>query len=84
MYIEKTPNLCINNRRLGIRGVRHRVVHESSGDNDEEDLCCGTRNFTGETSQLLLNQQCNCVFKWCCTVTCNACNRTATVNYCNG
>ncbi|XP_068702197.1 protein Wnt-16-like isoform X1 [Montipora capricornis] len=80
VYIERSPNYCTPNGKLGILGTSGRVCNKTSKGNDRCDLlCCGAGYNTQEVREV---NKCQCRFVWCCHVTCKTCPRIYDRNTC--
>ena len=80
IYTETSPNFCKFNRKYGSIGTRGRECDPfSMGVGGCDILCCG-RGFQQET--LIVKENCQCRFKWCCDVVCKTCMVKKTVYKC--
>jgi len=80
VYIERSPNYCNPNTRLGILGTSGRVCNKTSQGVDRCDLlCCGAGYNTQEVREV---NRCHCKFIWCCYVTCKTCPRIYDLHTC--
>ncbi|KAK2139725.1 hypothetical protein LSH36_1636g00003 [Paralvinella palmiformis] len=74
VYYESSPDFCERDSVTGFRGTRGRLCNATSiGLDGCELMCCG-RGYRTETYSA--RERCNCIFHWCCEVTCEICNRT--------
>ena len=72
VYYESSPNFC--------EGTRGRECNATSIGVDGCDLmCCGRGHVT---EQYTARERCNCIFHWCCKVTCDICTITRTRHRC--
>ncbi|XP_058125976.1 protein Wnt-2 [Anopheles ziemanni] len=71
VYLQPSPNYCERNISIGILGTVGRSCNRTSTAIDRCDLLCCGRGYN--THQTVRSWQCNCKFKWCCTVTCDIC-----------
>uniref|UniRef100_A0A182N8X3 Protein Wnt n=1 Tax=Anopheles dirus TaxID=7168 RepID=A0A182N8X3_9DIPT len=72
VYLEPSPNYCERNVSIGVLGTVDRNCNRTSTAMDHCDLLCCGRGYN--THQIVRTWQCNCKFKWCCTVTCDICS----------
>ncbi|XP_050078029.1 protein Wnt-2 [Anopheles maculipalpis] len=72
VYLEPSPNYCERNISIGVLGTTDRNCNRTSTSMDRCDLLCCGRGYN--THQIDRTWQCNCKFKWCCTVTCDVCS----------
>ncbi|EAU76147.2 AGAP010283-PA [Anopheles gambiae str. PEST] len=72
VYLEPSPNYCERNISIGVLGTADRNCNRTSQSIDHCDLLCCGRGYN--THQIERTWQCNCKFKWCCTVTCDVCS----------
>ncbi len=92
VYITKSPNFCENNKRLGLVGTQGRkcvlysknirsLFNNASISESEScsKLCCG-RGYT--TKIVDIEEDCDCQFKWCCSVQCKKCKKRIMDYYC--
>ncbi|XP_046675321.1 protein Wnt-6 [Homalodisca vitripennis] len=80
VYSEESPDFCKPNRKTGSLGTQGRECNATSpGVDGCELLCCG-RGY--KTRKVLEKSNCNCVFRWCCEVTCKTCETLRAVNTC--
>ena len=71
IYMEKSPTFCDRDDSVGISGVSGRICsRNTTQENSCEVLCCG-RGYN--IQRLKAKTQCQCVFKWCCSVECKTC-----------
>ncbi|XP_055639907.1 protein Wnt-2 isoform X2 [Toxorhynchites rutilus septentrionalis] len=71
VYLQPSPNYCERDVASGILGTSGRQCNRSSNTMDKCDLLCCGRGYN--THQNVRTWQCNCKFKWCCTVSCDVC-----------
>lgn len=80
VYIERSPNYCSPNAKLGILGTSGRVCNKTSEGVDQCDLlCCGGGYNTQVVREV---NSCQCRFVWCCHVTCKTCPRIYDLHTC--
>ena len=80
VYLDPSPNFCNLNEAIGSHGTAGRVCKRGSRAIDGCDLLCCGRGYTTKT--VIVKEQCNCKFKWCCYVQCQTCTRQVTVHRC--
>ncbi|XP_055591802.1 protein Wnt-2 [Uranotaenia lowii] len=71
VYLQPSPNYCERDAISGILGTVGRQCNRTSSSMDKCDLLCCGRGYN--THQIVRSWQCNCKFKWCCTVNCDIC-----------
>ncbi|XP_055551013.1 protein Wnt-2 isoform X6 [Wyeomyia smithii] len=71
VYLQPSPNYCDLDILSGILGTSGRQCNRTSLALDKCDLLCCGRGYN--THQIIRSWQCNCKFKWCCTVNCDIC-----------
>lgn len=71
VYLQPSPNYCERDLASGILGTIGRQCNRTSTSMDKCDLLCCGRGYN--THQIVKSWQCNCKFKWCCTVNCDIC-----------
>ena len=71
VYLTDSPDYCKRNRTLGVMGTKGRTCRrQGRGPESCSYVCCG-RGF--DSRVVTLRKQCDCVFHWCCYVTCKEC-----------
>ena len=70
VYSEESSNFCEYDSTTGSLGTTGRQCSLLSGVDSCDSLCCN-RGYTNSTINQLVN--CNCRFKWCCSVMCDTC-----------
>ncbi|XP_035257340.1 protein Wnt-16-like [Anguilla anguilla] len=80
VFLRKSPNYCLEDRRLGVAGTRGRSCSRASpGPDSCSLLCCGR----GYNTRLVRHaQRCDCKFVWCCYVRCRLCESVSDVHTC--
>ncbi|XP_061570290.1 protein Wnt-16 [Cololabis saira] len=80
IYLNKSPNYCLEDRRGGIAGTRGRRCNRTStGPDGCNLLCCGR----GYNTHVVRNiQRCECKFVWCCYVRCRRCESMNDMHTC--
>ena len=76
VYLKQSPTYCNKNAELGFPGTQDR---QCGDENSCELLCCG-RGYHSKV--VIVNQRCECRFKWCCYVRCKTCPITTVINRC--
>ncbi|ALC38811.1 wg [Drosophila busckii] len=80
VYADDSPDFCTPNAKTGALGTQDRECNATSmGQDGCEQLCC-RRGYKHRVVTERAN--CNCVFKWCCEVTCEKCLELREVNTC--
>ncbi|XP_034719781.1 protein Wnt-16 [Etheostoma cragini] len=80
VFLNKSPNYCVADRRRGVAGTRgRRCSRASSGPGGCRLLCCG-RGYN--THLVRLVQRCHCRFVWCCYVRCRRCETMDDMHTC--
>jgi wingless-type MMTV integration site family protein 1 len=80
VYYEASPSFCAPDSSVGFMGTIGRTCNASSIGVDGCDLMCCGRGYT--TEEYVAKERCNCVFHWCCKVTCDTCRRTRLRHIC--
>nr|QEE82521.1 wingless [Urechis unicinctus] len=80
VYFEKSPTFCDLDAAIGHTGTSGRVCNATSQGIDGCELMCCGRGFGSELYSA--RERCNCVFHWCCHVTCDACMTTKVRHVC--
>eukprot|EP00071_Canis_lupus_P049323 XP_022282880.1 protein Wnt-16 [Canis lupus familiaris] len=71
LYVNKSPNYCVEDKKLGIPGTRGRECNRTSqGAGGCNLLCCGRGYNTHVVRHV---ERCECKFIWCCYVRCRRC-----------
>lgn len=71
VFINKSPNYCLENRRRGVLGTRGRRCNRTSSGADGCNLLCCGRGYNTHVVRHV--QRCDCKFVWCCYVRCRRC-----------
>ncbi|CAF90812.1 unnamed protein product, partial [Tetraodon nigroviridis] len=80
VFIHKSPNYCVEDRRRGVAGTRGRRCSRSSGGADGCNLLCCGRGYNTHVVRHV--QRCDCKFVWCCYVRCRRCERMNDTHTC--
>ncbi|XP_006261744.1 protein Wnt-16 [Alligator mississippiensis] len=80
LYINKSPNYCVEDRKLGIRGTRGRECNRTSEGPDGCNLLCCGRGYNTHVVRHV--ERCECKFVWCCYVRCRQCESMTDVHTC--
>lgn len=80
VYADDSADFCNANPKTGALGTQDRECNATSTGPDSCDLLCCSRGHKHRVVKELTN--CNCVFKWCCEVTCEKCLEHREVNTC--
>ncbi|KAH8411887.1 hypothetical protein KR222_001281, partial [Zaprionus bogoriensis] len=80
VYADDSADFCTANPKTGALGTQDRECNATSLGPDSCDLLCCSRGHKHRVVKELTN--CNCVFKWCCEVTCEKCVEHREVNTC--
>lgn len=82
-FFEQSPTYCDSSSYLKTSGTSNRVcnvrneTHDFGGDCDL--LCCGRGYYVYKEN---VQENCDCIFHWCCHVTCRQCVKTKKVSKC--
>uniref|UniRef100_A0A8D2LIX5 Protein Wnt n=1 Tax=Varanus komodoensis TaxID=61221 RepID=A0A8D2LIX5_VARKO len=80
LYINRSPNYCVEDRKLGVLGTQGRECNRTSeGPNGCNLLCCGRGYNTHVVRHV---ERCECKFVWCCYVRCRRCETMTDVHTC--
>uniref|UniRef100_A0A8C0QCA7 Protein Wnt n=1 Tax=Canis lupus familiaris TaxID=9615 RepID=A0A8C0QCA7_CANLF len=78
LYVNKSPNYCVEDKKLGIPGTRGRECNRTSqGAGGCNLLCCGRGYNTHVVRHV---ERCECKFIWCCYVRCRRCESMTDVH----
>ncbi|XP_044534661.1 protein Wnt-16 [Gracilinanus agilis] len=80
LYINKSPNYCVEDRKLGIPGTQGRECNRTSEGADGCNLLCCGRGYNTHVVRHV--ERCECKFVWCCYVRCRRCESMADVHTC--
>ena len=80
VYTEDSPDFCKPNHKTGSLGTQGRECNATSQGVDGCDLLCCNRGYDHKILKEKTN--CNCIFKFCCEVTCSTCIVKRGVNTC--
>ncbi|CAG5134606.1 unnamed protein product, partial [Candidula unifasciata] len=82
VYIEASPDYCVENPEVGSLGTEGRTCDKSSMGTDGCDImCCGRGYHTRVVKQ---QYKCECKFHWCCYVNCKDCQQWVELHTCKG
>ncbi|NXD33265.1 WNT16 protein, partial [Copsychus sechellarum] len=80
LYVNKSPNYCVEDQKLGIPGTQGRECNRTSqGPEGCNLLCCGRGYNTHVVRHV---ERCECKFVWCCYVRCRRCESMTDVHTC--
>ncbi|XP_036184743.1 protein Wnt-16 [Myotis yumanensis] len=80
LYIHKSPNYCVEDKKIGIPGTQGRECNRTSeGAGGCNLLCCGRGYNTHVVRHV---ERCECKFIWCCYVRCRRCESMTDVHTC--
>ncbi|KHN86399.1 Protein Wnt-11b-2 [Toxocara canis] len=80
VYLRKSPDYCVEDKRTGSYGTRMRECNVTSpGADGCGSLCCG-RGYN--TQQVMVEEQCQCKYVHCCYVKCKTCSYLIDKYYC--
>nr|XP_055170834.1 protein Wnt-16 isoform X1 [Nyctereutes procyonoides] len=80
LYVNKSPNYCVEDKKRGIPGTRGRECNRTSeGAGGCNLLCCGRGYNTHVVRHV---ERCECKFIWCCYVRCRRCESMTDVHTC--
>ncbi|XP_034097764.1 protein Wnt-6 [Drosophila nasuta] len=80
VYADDSADFCTANPKTGALGTQDRECNATSTGPDGCDHLCCSRGYKHRVVTEWTN--CNCVFKWCCEVTCKKCKEHRAVNTC--
>ncbi|XP_036617837.1 protein Wnt-16 [Trichosurus vulpecula] len=80
LYINKSPNYCVEDRKLGIPGTQGRECNRTSEGADGCNLLCCGRGYNTHVVRHV--ERCECKFIWCCYVRCRRCESMTDVHTC--
>ncbi|XP_034005703.1 protein Wnt-16 [Trematomus bernacchii] len=80
VFINKSPNYCLEDVRRGVAGTRGRRCNRTSSGSDSCVLLCCGRGYN--THLVRLVQRCECKFVWCCYVHCHRCESMNDMHTC--
>ncbi|XP_042863192.1 protein Wnt-1-like [Penaeus japonicus] len=81
VYLEDSPDFCVRDRKLGIKGTHGRECNKTSIGVDGCDLMCCGREY--HTRVIEVHERCSCTFQWCCVVKCKTCKYKKTTHICS-
>lgn len=80
VFINKSPNYCVEDRRRGVAGTRGRRCSRASAGADSCALLCCGRGYN--THVVRHARRCHCKFVWCCYVRCRRCESMTDTHTC--
>ncbi|KAJ3612230.1 hypothetical protein NHX12_020506 [Muraenolepis orangiensis] len=80
VYLNKSPNYCVEDRRRGILGTRGRQCSRTSRGPDGCSLLCCGRGYNTHVVRSV--RRCHCKFVWCCNVRCRRCESMTDIHTC--
>ncbi|XP_067346982.1 protein Wnt-16 [Channa argus] len=80
IFLNKSPNYCVADRRRGIAGTRGRSCNRTSSGPDGCNLLCCGRGYNTHVVRHV--QRCECKFVWCCFVSCRRCESMNDMHTC--
>ncbi|ELT95358.1 hypothetical protein CAPTEDRAFT_110406 [Capitella teleta] len=80
VYFERSPTFCTKDPSIGHTGTHGRPCNASSIGVEGCDLLCCGRGYRSEL--YTARERCNCIFHWCCKVTCDTCTKTKVRHIC--
>uniref|UniRef100_A0A8C6TDN0 Protein Wnt n=1 Tax=Neogobius melanostomus TaxID=47308 RepID=A0A8C6TDN0_9GOBI len=85
IYLEDSPDYCIQNLSLGYQGTEGRECVKRGRNRWEKKSCrrlCHECGLKVVEKRVEVVSSCNCKFHWCCTVKCQKCTQTVMKFYC--
>nr|ACJ64868.1 Wnt2-1 [Schmidtea mediterranea] len=80
VYIDNSQDYCIQDPSIGHPGTGGRECNYTSSQHDScQELCCHRGHLTYE---MVVEENCDCKFFWCCEVRCKICRRKVFVYRC--
>uniref|UniRef100_T1DBK4 Protein Wnt n=1 Tax=Dendrocoelum lacteum TaxID=27895 RepID=T1DBK4_9PLAT len=80
VYFNDSPDFCTEDLIIGHPGTGGRECNDTSKEHDScSDLCCNRGHHTYE---MIVEENCDCKFFWCCEVRCKICRRKKFVYRC--
>uniref|UniRef100_A0A3P8UGU5 Protein Wnt n=1 Tax=Amphiprion percula TaxID=161767 RepID=A0A3P8UGU5_AMPPE len=80
IFLNKSPNYCLEDRRRGVAGTRGRRCNRTSSGPDGCNLLCCGRGYNTHVVRHV--QRCECKFVWCCYVRCRRCESMNDMHTC--
>uniref|UniRef100_A0A8C6Z3Y9 Protein Wnt n=1 Tax=Nothoprocta perdicaria TaxID=30464 RepID=A0A8C6Z3Y9_NOTPE len=80
LYLNKSPNYCVEDHKLGIPGTQGRECNRTSEGPDGCNLLCCGRGYNTHVVRHV--ERCECKFVWCCYVRCRRCETMTDVHTC--
>lgn len=87
VFYDKSPNACKKKLKYGVIGTKDRVCdptkdRDGRGDSGSCDHLCRSCKREVISKVETYEEDCDCVFEWCCSIKCQKCTRTRTITYC--
>ncbi|XP_038833538.1 protein Wnt-16-like [Salvelinus namaycush] len=80
IFLNKSPNYCLEDRRWGVAGTRGRQCNRTSAGPDGCNLLCCGRGYNTHVVRHI--ERCECKFMWCCYVRCQKCESMNDMHTC--
>ncbi|KAJ8381489.1 hypothetical protein SKAU_G00022670 [Synaphobranchus kaupii] len=80
IFLNKSPNYCLEDRRVGVAGTRGRRCNRTSAGPDGCNLLCCGRGYNTHVVRHV--ERCECKFVWCCYVRCRRCESMNDMHTC--
>lgn len=80
VYVQRSPNFCVEDKSKGISGTTGRVCSKTSDGSDSCYLLCCGRGYNTHVKRI--TTRCDCKFEWCCQVQCNVCDTESEIYTC--
>ncbi|XP_046872254.1 protein Wnt-16 [Hypomesus transpacificus] len=80
IFLNKSPNYCVEDRRWGVAGTRGRRCNRTSAGPDGCNLLCCGRGYNTHVVRHV--ERCECKFVWCCYVRCRRCESMNDMHTC--
>ncbi|KAH0616571.1 hypothetical protein JD844_027778 [Phrynosoma platyrhinos] len=80
LYVNRSPNYCVEDSKLGVPGTQGRICNRTSEGPDGCNLLCCGRGYNTHVVRHV--ERCECKFVWCCYVRCRRCETMTDVHTC--
>ncbi|KAJ7329680.1 hypothetical protein JRQ81_015854 [Phrynocephalus forsythii] len=80
LYVNRSPNYCVEDHKLGVPGTQGRICNRTSEGPDGCNLLCCGRGYNTHVVRHV--ERCDCKFVWCCYVRCRRCETMTDVHTC--